>query len=328
MNGYFKLYRKIFTSDVWMAATAEQQIVMINLLGMACWIKTEVTLPYSAKVIDLKPGQFVTTYKEIENACNTGGIKRVTSKQLRTAIALLVKKEFISISNAGVNPIDGSLITIVKWASYQKNQPEGKEKGKEKGKENEARNAHGERLSENDASGEGKEKGKEKGKDTYLYKNRNKKVYKNNNAHTREQTQNQNQVNVESVESVENGNRDNIQQPECQNQAIKNTIGPADKVMRCMSYYQSAIHPFCSTVERDAVMQLAEEYDEYGFKLATDKAKENGVNHTRAWRYIAKILDTGGVRKFTNSARRKKNDVQASTEEALRILERGDLIDL
>lgn len=65
------------------------------------------------------------------------------------------------------------------------------------------------------------------------------------------------------------------------------------------------------------------------FKLATDKAKENGVNHTRAWKYIAAILDTGGVKKFAPANRKsKKNDVIATTAEALKILERGDLIDL
>ena len=113
------------------------------------------------------------------------------------------------------------------------------------------------------------------------------------------------------------------------NQAAKISIGPADKVARCMEYYQNTIHPFCNMTERDAVMQLAGEYPEMDFKLATDKAKENGVNHTRTWKYIATILDTGGVKKFTPGSRLpKQNDVVATTAEALRILERGDLIDL
>ena len=113
------------------------------------------------------------------------------------------------------------------------------------------------------------------------------------------------------------------------NQAAKISIGPADKVARCVSYYQNIIHPFCNTTEFEAVKQLAEEYPEMDFKLATDKAKENGVNHTRAWKYIAAILDTGGVKKFTPANRKsKQNDVIATTAEALKILERGDLIDL
>ena len=113
------------------------------------------------------------------------------------------------------------------------------------------------------------------------------------------------------------------------NQAAKISIGPADKVARCVSYYQNIIHPFCNTTELEAVKQLAEEYPEMDFKLATDKAKENGVNHTRAWKYIAAILDTGGVKKFAPANRKsKKNDVIATTAEALKILERGDLIDL
>ena len=299
MNGYLKLYRKIFTSDVWLTSTASQQIVIINLLGMAGWSNTEITLPYSRKTVCLMPGQFVTTNKEIEEACNVGGIKRVSEKQIRMALQNLEKLNFISVEKASTLLKDGKIITIVKWYYYQSKNAdfEGKQKGKEKGKQN--------------------------GKHTYIYKNY-KKGIKNNI----KQTTNSNQVNVESVESVENLN-DALQETQNQKPAVKKSISPADSVKRCMDYYQKVIHPFCNTVEKEAVMQLAGEYAEYDFMRATDKARENGVNHTRTWKYIAKILDTGGVKDFAQTNQRKnKNDVQAMTEEALKILERGDLIDL
>ena len=146
---------------------------------------------------------------------------------------------------------------------------------------------------------------------------------------------------VENVDNLKQDAETYNQNPTCNNstgpadlnadlnQAAKISIGPADKVARCVSYYQNIIHPFCNTTEFEAVKQLAEEYPEMDFKLATDKAKENGVNHTRAWKYIAAILDTGGVKKFASANRKsKQNDVIATTAEALKILERGDLIDL
>ena len=299
MNGYLKLYRKIFTSDVWLTSTASQQIVIINLLGMAGWSNTEITLPYSRKTVCLMPGQFVTTNKEIEEACNVGGIKRVSEKQIRMALQNLEKLNFISVEKASTLLKDGKIITIVKWYYYQSKNAdfEGKQKGKERGKQN--------------------------GKHTYIYKNY-KKGIKNNI----KQTTNSNQVNVKSVENVENLN-DALQETQNQKPAVKKSISPADSVKRCMDYYQKVIHPFCNTVEKEAVMQLAGEYAEYDFMRATDKARENGVNHTRTWKYIAKILDTGGVKDFAQTNQRKnKNDVQATTEEALKILERGDLIDL
>ena len=333
MNGYFKLYRKIFTSDVWMAATAEQQIVMINLLGMARWSATEITLPYSRNQIVLKPGQFVTTYNKIEEACNIGDVKRVSKKQVRMALQYFVKMEFLKAAPASNLAKDGQLFTITKWKVYQNDaknpSDEGTQKGTQKGTQNETETPHRDSVSETEPSNEGTQKGTQKGMLSNIYKNSIKKVYKNNNACAREQTPKTKVVNVESVENVENFKKDSVRENQNQKSAVKTSIGPADKVIRCMDYYQQVIHPFCNTVERDAVSQLAGEYPEFDFKLATDKAKENGVNHTRAWKYIAKILDTGGVKNFARPNNRKKqNDVAATTAEALKILERGDLIDL
>ena len=100
----------------------------------------------------------------------------------------------------------------------------------------------------------------------------------------------------------------------------------AGRVQRCMMYYQSAIHLFYSATEKEAVEQLADEYPEQDFKAAVDKAKENGVRNTTAWRYIGKILDTGGVKDFSN--KHKKNDAEAGYNEAKKILESGELDEL
>ena len=313
MSGYLKLYRKIFSSDVWLSSTASQQIIIINLLGMAGWSSVEVVLPYSKKVVSLLPGQFITTNKDIENACNAGGIKRVSEKQIRIALQNLEKLNFITVEKASTLLKDGKIITVVKWNYYQgkiandEGKQNGKQKGNEKGKQDEPEKPHWLGVSESESCDEGKQndkqKGKQNGKHTNIYKNY-KKEKNNINNNAREQTIYQNQVN-------------------------QNSTDPADTVKRCMDYYQKVIHPFCNTVEKEAVMQLAGEYAEYDFMRATDKARENGVNHTRTWKYIAKILDTGGVKDFAQTNQRKnKNDVQATTEEALKILERGDLIDL
>ena len=313
MSGYLKLYRKIFSSDVWLSSTASQQIIIINLLGMAGWSSVEVVLPYSKKVVSLLPGQFITTNKDIENACNAGGIKRVSEKQIRIALQNLEKLNFITVEKASTLLKDGKIITVIKWNYYQgkiaddEGKQNGKQKGNEKGKQDEPGKPHWLGVSESESCDEGKQNGKQKGKQngkhTNIYKNY-KKEKNNINNNAREQTIYQNQVN-------------------------QNSTDPADTVKRCMDYYQKVIHPFCNTVEKEAVMQLAGEYAEYDFMRATDKARENGVNHTRTWKYIAKILDTGGVKDFAQTNQRKnKNDVQATTEEALKILERGDLIDL
>ena len=313
MSGYLKLYRKIFSSDVWLSSTASQQIIIINLLGMAGWSSVEVVLPYSKKVVSLLPGQFITTNKDIENACNAGGIKRVSEKQIRIALQNLEKLNFITVEKASTLLKDGKIITVVKWNYYQgkiandEGKQNGKQKGNEKGKQDEPEKPHWLGVLESESCDEGKQNGKQKGKQngkhTNIYKNY-KKEKNNINNNAREQTIYQNQVN-------------------------QNSTDPADTVKRCMDYYQKVIHPFCNTVEKEAVMQLAGEYAEYDFMRATDKARENGVNHTRTWKYIAKILDTGGVKDFAQTNQRKnKNDVQATTEEALKILERGDLIDL
>lgn len=129
MNGYFKIHRSLFKSSVWIAMSHLQRVVLITMLGMACWKETEVVLN-SGKKIKLMPGQFVATTKDIENACNNGNDKSITRKVVRGAIEQLKNDGFAAISRASGKTNDGYVVTIVNWRFYQvEEMDEGQQQG-------------------------------------------------------------------------------------------------------------------------------------------------------------------------------------------------------
>mgnify|MGYP001037661981 FL=1 len=104
----------------------------------------------------------------------------------------------------------------------------------------------------------------------------------------------------------------------------------ADRVNEYVDYYQSVIHPFGNQTEADAVLQLAKEYPLEEFKAACDTARNNCVKHSSAWKYIDKVLHNRSVRASSKRvySKNKANDVAATTAEAIRILESGELDDV
>ncbi len=133
MNGYFKIHRSLFKSAVWVGMTHLQRIVLITMLGLACWKETEAVLK-SGKKIKLMPGQFVATAKEIEDACNSGADKSITRKVVRRAIEQLKNVGFAAISRASTKTNDGYVVTIVNWGLYQvEENNEGHQQGQQQG---------------------------------------------------------------------------------------------------------------------------------------------------------------------------------------------------
>ena len=137
MNGYFKIHRSLFKSTVWIAMSHLQRVVLITMLGMACWKETEVVLN-SGKKIKLTPGQFVATTKDIENACNNGNDKSITRKVVRGAIEQLKNNGFAAINRASGKTNDGYVVTIVNWPLYQ---VEEKNEGQQQGHQQDQRRA-------------------------------------------------------------------------------------------------------------------------------------------------------------------------------------------
>lgn len=283
MGGYFKLHRELFEKPIWVNSTLEQQIILINLLGMANWQSSQQEV--DGEIITLAPGQFIASVEDIRKRINNPAI---TTKKIRGANERFRKLGFLANVRASTRANAKSIITIVNWRLYQcENINEGKQEGEREGNER-----------ANEKPFEGK---------LLIYKNYKEIEEINNNACAHEQTNLQEQVN-------EKGNTADQH---------------AGRVERCMNYYQSAIHAFFSTTERDCIEELAREYDEAAFVTAVDKAKEKGVNHTGAWKYIAAILKNGGIKDFPKGkSGSDKNDIAGGAARAMELLKGGGIIDL
>ena len=108
-NGFVCLWRNIKYSPIWTNSTAEQKVLLISLLLMACWKEQKYDV-YGEK-ITLNPGQFIASYPEISKL--TG--KDISIRKIRTGIDRFEKLGFLTRELTG----RGSLITIVNWAKYQ-----------------------------------------------------------------------------------------------------------------------------------------------------------------------------------------------------------------
>ena len=128
-----------------------------------------------------------------------------------------------------------------------------------------------------------------------------------------------------SILPIQTTNKDNIKQTQIEEEVNQETV-PLDqyagRVNKCVEYFQSAFHPFYNRTEANAVIQMAKDFTFEQFKAAADVAKNNGVNHTGTWKYIAKVLATG----FTKP--KKSKGIAETTEEVLEILERGESLEL
>lgn len=311
MNGFFKIHRALFSKPIWRDSTIEQQVILITLLGLANWQPSEYV--FEGEVTKLRPGEFVASVEDIRQQIDKS---EITTKKIRLALERFKKLGFLVVRRVSRKAIAKSVVSITNWQLYQIEDFEGKTLGKQKGKQKGKQemtcealnNAALDNAGEKIGQAEGQTKGQDLGQTSY-YKRKDKEGYKNNiyiTPRAHEQTPNQDQVNEKG----------------------KTADQHAGRVNRCMDYYQSAIHAFYSVTERDCVAALAAEFDEAAFMSAVSKAKEQGVNHTGAWKYISSILRTGGVKQFGKRSAVRKNDLVNGAKEAAELLESGGVIDL
>lgn len=171
MGGYFKLHRELFEKPIWVNSTLEQQIILINLLGIANWQSSQQEV--DGEIITLAPGQFIASVEDIRKRINNPAI---TTKKIRGANERFRKLGFLANVRASTRANAKSIITIVNWRLYQcENINEGKQEGEREGNER-----------ANEKPFEGKQ---------LLYKNIKELEEINNTARACEQTQNEKQVN-------------------------------------------------------------------------------------------------------------------------------------
>lgn len=107
MEGYIKLYRKIFENPI-VNKDPEYFIVWMFLLTRAA--HKEVAAIFGGRKVTLNPGQLVTTYKEISK------ITHVEVSKIRRILKSLKNDTQIDTQKSTKN----SLITVLNWDTYQK----------------------------------------------------------------------------------------------------------------------------------------------------------------------------------------------------------------
>ena len=109
MGGWFKVYRELQKKPIWKNSTPEQKVVLMTLLMKATFRPT--TEEFQGRVIELQPGQMITS---LEGICNTAG-KGISIQNVRTALKRFVRLGFITDIPTNKN----RLITIINWELYQ-----------------------------------------------------------------------------------------------------------------------------------------------------------------------------------------------------------------
>ena len=110
-KGWLKLYRSLLEDPIWTGSTPEQKVVFITLLLMANFEEAE--WEWKSESYSLKPGQFITSLKSLEEKCG----KNISTQNVRTALARFEKYGFLTNESTKQN----RLITIVNWGFYQQN---------------------------------------------------------------------------------------------------------------------------------------------------------------------------------------------------------------
>ncbi|MFP4878274.1 DnaD domain protein [Mammaliicoccus sciuri] len=113
--GYLKLWQGIVEKPIWKQSTPEHKAILIQLLIMADFNGNE--WEYKGETYTTKPGQFVTSLKNIAEECGKG----ISVQNVRSALARFERLGFITNESTKVN----RLITIVNWGVYQSNEEKG-----------------------------------------------------------------------------------------------------------------------------------------------------------------------------------------------------------
>lgn len=110
--GYLKLWRGIAEKPIWKQSTPEHKTILIQLLIMADFNGNE--WEYKGETYTTKPGQFVTSLKNIAEECGKG----ISVQNVRSALARFERLGFITNESTKMN----RLITIINWGVYQSNE--------------------------------------------------------------------------------------------------------------------------------------------------------------------------------------------------------------
>ena len=108
-SGYIKLYRSLLEDPIWTNSTAEQCVILIQLLFFVTW-KPKKWDVFGRK-FTLNPGQGFVSIRDFSKICGHG----VSRQKVRTAF-----KRFENLGFLTQEPTQkGTLITIVNWRKYQ-----------------------------------------------------------------------------------------------------------------------------------------------------------------------------------------------------------------
>jgi len=108
-TGWIKLHRCIEQKAIWSNSTPEQKVILITLLLMAN--HNERQWEWKGEKFFCKPGQFITSLKNIQLRCGPG----VSISKIRTSLVRFEKYGFLTMQTTK----QGRLITIINWSTYQ-----------------------------------------------------------------------------------------------------------------------------------------------------------------------------------------------------------------
>lgn len=106
-EGWFKVWRKIFSHDIWLTCPDSWLRVFIALLG--CTQYEDTTLRVGTQIIPITAGSLVIGSHEFATFCN------VSRQQLRSALEYLRATNVITISTT----TKFSIVSITNWGCYQ-----------------------------------------------------------------------------------------------------------------------------------------------------------------------------------------------------------------
>nr|DAW99723.1 MAG TPA: replisome organizer [Caudoviricetes sp.] len=108
-SGYIKLYRSLLEDPIWTNSTAEQCVILIQLLFFVTWKPKKWDV--FGRQFTLNPGQGFVSIRDFSKICGHG----VSRQKVRTAF-----KRFENLGFLTQEPTQkGTLITIVNWRKYQ-----------------------------------------------------------------------------------------------------------------------------------------------------------------------------------------------------------------
>jgi hypothetical protein len=110
LEGWFRVYRKLWEKPIWIESTPEQKTILVTLLSMANYQGKQ--WEWQGKEYKLVPGQFITSLDSIVTRCGKG----VSIQNVRTALKRFERLGFLTNQSTNKN----RLITIRNWQLYQR----------------------------------------------------------------------------------------------------------------------------------------------------------------------------------------------------------------